>query len=95
MSPNKIVSHQMLFFMKCQFIESVSTLNHASNEKKQVFEALKWNGNAEDVEVLFLWYIGNHLEVCFLIFPHTQLTTYLITVVSHSNSSFVVDQKKY
>ncbi len=33
-------------------------------------------------------------KVCFLILnPHTQLTTSLITVVSHSNSSFVGDQK--
>jgi hypothetical protein len=33
-------------------------------------------------------------KVSFLILnPHTQLTTSLITVVSHSNSSFVDDQK--
>jgi len=33
-------------------------------------------------------------KVCLLILnPHTQLTTSLITVVSHSNSSFVADQK--
>jgi len=33
-------------------------------------------------------------KVCFLILnPHTQLTTSLITVVSHSDNSFVGDQK--
>jgi len=33
-------------------------------------------------------------KVCFLILkPHTQLTASMITVVSHSNSSFVGDQK--
>ncbi len=33
-------------------------------------------------------------KVCFLILnPHTQLTTSLITVISHSNSSLVGDHK--
>jgi len=33
-------------------------------------------------------------KVCFLMLdPHTQLTTSLITVLSHSNSSYVGDEK--
>jgi len=47
-----------------------------------------WNG-MEMLKMLKCCLSGTicHLENCFLILkPHTQLTTSLITVVSHSNS---------
>jgi len=58
---------------------------------------LKHQNGMEMLKMLKTCFSGTMVtiwKVCFLILnPHTQLTTSLITVVIHSNSSFVVDQK--
>jgi len=56
-SPNWIVGHLMFLLMKCQNIETVLTLNHATNERKQ---ALKWNEEAKNIQVLFYCYSRNY-----------------------------------
>ena len=58
------------------------------NERKQVFENLKWNGSAFNVQWL---YHGNHLGSLFLISrPHTQFTTSLYSIIGHSNNALCV-----
>ena len=91
-SPNQRKYYQIeLLATKCwswwngKLLNQLSILNYATHERKHVFEALKWNGNASKPQML---------KVCFLIFnPHRQLTASLITVLSHSYCSFTSDQK--
>jgi hypothetical protein len=58
---------------------------------EQVFENIKWNGNALNVQWL---YQGNHLGSLFLISrSHTQFTTSLYSIICHSNNALMCAQK--
>ncbi len=64
------------------------------NKFLKIFQSILGMGMLKMLKCCFSGTMVTIWKVCFLILnSYTQLTTSLITVVSHSNSSFVDDQK--